>query len=395
MLKASNNKYVRVDHETGELMATGSHRIFADAFAAVSTSPVLMESRPTSPYSNYRHRMLADLQSPDGKGGKGALSSADGIVTLKVCQQNLWLSTAQKGESLSSVASLVVKPDLDDTMPPSSIIISDQVSESESESSLRGHSGRKLRGAKSGGNLFQIKEVPQLKGVNLGGMFVPEVWMNPSFYNGTMMNGTMTNQPVNDQGTPLGWGGSLCRMVDWNREETEKRMAWRFDNWFTEQDFIEIAAAGFNSVRLPIGYWNIIQDPHHAYAPSDLNKSLHKIDWVFTMAQKYDLLVLLDLHGAPGSQNGQDHSGCSKAEAWDHPDNQRLSREAIRAMAERYGRHSNLWGFELLNEPSDFYSHNNHQLLLAFYKDSYAIIREHSDEAVVVFNELYVCSIAS
>ena len=48
-----------------------------------------------------------------------------------------------------------------------------------------------------------------------------------------------------------------------------------------------------------------------------------------------------------------------------------------------------------MNEPSDFYSHNDHQLLLAFYKDSYAIIREHSDEAVVVFNELYVCSIAS
>ena len=124
------------------------------------------------------------------------------------------------------------------------------------------------------------------------------------FYNGTMVNGKMVNQPLNNVGAPLGWGGSLCTMVDWNREETERRMAWRFDNWFVE-DFAEIAKAGFNSVRIPIGYWNVMEDPYHAYAPADWMKSRDKIDWMFDMAKKYGLLVVLDLHGAPGSRMGK------------------------------------------------------------------------------------------
>jgi glucan 1,3-beta-glucosidase len=240
------------------------------------------------------------------------------------------------------------------------------------------------------GSLLHLKEIPQLKGVNLGGLFVPEVWMNPSFFNGTVdRHGNMHDQPLNEQGQPLGWGGSLCRMVDWNREETERRMSDRFNSWFTEKDFAEIAQAGFNSLRVPLGYWNVIDDPHHAYAPADVSKSRDKIDWIFEMADKYDLLVLLDMHGGPGSQNGIDHSGCSKAAEWDHPDNQVLSRQAVRAMAERYGQHPNLWGIELLNEPSDFYSANDHELLASFYRDSYHIIRAHSPDCVVVFNELY------
>ena len=54
-----------------------------------------------------------------------------------------------------------------------------------------------------------------------------------------------------------------------------------------------------------------------------------------------------------------------------------------------YSNHPNLWGFELLNEPSQYYSSNDHQVLVQFYKESYSIIREHSADAVVIFNELY------
>jgi hypothetical protein len=73
LLKANNGKYLTVDHKTGELHAAGSRRIFADAFAAVSQTPILMESRPNSPYSNYRR--VLHMQSPGGEGGKGASRS--------------------------------------------------------------------------------------------------------------------------------------------------------------------------------------------------------------------------------------------------------------------------------------------------------------------------------
>jgi glucan 1,3-beta-glucosidase len=94
-------------------------------------------------------------------------------------------------------------------------------------------------------------------------------------------------------------------MVNRSRTLAEERMAHQLETWVTEQDFKEISELGFNSVRLPVGYWNIIKDPYNMYAPADNTKSLRYIDFAFDMADKYGLTVLLDLHGAPGSQNGK------------------------------------------------------------------------------------------
>ena len=87
----------------------GPHRMFASAFAAVVESPILMENRPINPYSNYRRKLY--VQGSRGRGDDGALNSADGMLKFKICQQNLWLTTAQKGESSSSSVSLMVRSD--------------------------------------------------------------------------------------------------------------------------------------------------------------------------------------------------------------------------------------------------------------------------------------------
>jgi glucan 1,3-beta-glucosidase len=190
-------------------------------------------------------------------------------------------------------------------------------------------------------------------------------------------------------GSELGWGGSLCGMCQWNASETSTRMRSHLKSWITERDFSEIKSQGFNSVRLPIGYWNLISDPYHLYAPSDVTESLEVIDWCFEMATKYNLLVLLDLHGAPGSQNGIDHSGCAMSPNWTHPLNINLSLEAVGVMARRYGKHPQLLGLELMNEPGWPIENKSHSVLLKYYYDSYHIIRESSSTALVVFNELY------
>lgn len=72
-------------------------------------------------------------------------------------------------------------------------------------------------------------------------------------------------------------------MVSWNRSVTEDRMAQQLQSWMSEADFSEIAARGFNSVRLPVGYWNIIHDPYQAFAPANVSLSLQYIDWAFDM----------------------------------------------------------------------------------------------------------------
>jgi glucan 1,3-beta-glucosidase len=155
---------------------------------------------------------------------------------------------------------------------------------------------------------------------------------------------------------------------------------------------------GLNSFRLPVGYWNVLQDPYDFFSPSDVHTSLRYIDWAFNMAEKYGLTVLLNLHGAAGSQNGIDHSGCAMTPAFLNATlmdpmlradaNIKLTLDAIEAMAQRYGSHPNLEGFALLNEPNSDYSHWNHEQMLAFYESGYDRVRKFSN-ANVVFNELY------
>lgn len=157
--------------------------------------------------------------------------------------------------------------------------------------------------------------------------------MTPSFFNGT----------------GLSWGtASLCAMVNLSRPLAED-MAIRFlDTWITERDFYEISKLGFNSIRLPIGYWNIIRDPYALYAPADYRVSIKYIDWCFNMAEKYNLSILVDIHGGPGSQNGIDHSGCGFSivgqPQWTKAENIRLNLRAIDAVMDRYSDRSSFIG---------------------------------------------------
>jgi hypothetical protein len=219
---------------------------------------------------------------------------------------------------------------------------------------------------------FTVEPVKPIRGVNLGGWFIPEYWMMPSFY----------------KNSGLKWGASLCSYVKKNRKEAEKSMLNNLKTWVNESDIREIAALGFNSIRLPIGYWNIIDDPYNMYVPSR-NDSVKYIDWCMTTAAKYNISVLIDLHGAPGSQNGNDHSGCIQNVEWLEGKNIKYTVKAVEAIAERYSSFPNFLGVGLLNEPSATIESANHTALLDFYEKSYKIIRSYSSSALVVFNELY------
>ena len=93
----------------------------------------------------------------------------------------------------------------------------------------------------------------------------------------------------------------------------------------TENDFAQIAAAGLNHVRLPIGYWAFdvsageldIQDVQYDYLKKTANHGLHLIVGMsvrFYLVQSGIVMkhpvcrVGVDLHGVPGLQNGFDNS---------------------------------------------------------------------------------------
>eukprot|EP01032_Pedospumella_encystans_P020580 gene20580-23376_t len=279
---------------------------------------------------------------------------------LKVCKEDLWWEVVEREDSsiLNSASYLTVlarRPGFDRGVKPLGKTVQNDAAVLE--------------------NLFRVHTVEPIHGVNLGGWFIPEIWMNPSFSNYTGLH----------------WAGSLCNVVEYNRTLAEEHMQAHLASWIQESDFEAIAKNGFNSVRVPVGYWNVIPDPHQRFVPGDVRVSLSYLDWVFAMCAKYSLSVLLDLHGAPGSQNGVDHSGCGMAPDWlESKTNTDLTIDAIDAMMQRYGHHEELLGIELVNEPAIEYCRAERlPRLKEFYHRAYSTVRKHSRTAMVVFNELF------
>jgi glucan 1,3-beta-glucosidase len=175
---------------------------------------------------------------------------------------------------------------------------------------------------------FIVQKMDRLKGVNLGSWLIPEQWMVPWFYD--------NSGDAHDFFT-------FCQKL--GKAEATRRMNQFMSSYITRDDFVWLHNHGFNTVRLPIGYWNIIPDTkYNTYI--DVGKSA--IENCLNWAQEFNISVLIDLHGAVGSQNGQDHSGRSGPIDFD-PD-QTLT--VIKRIVQLYGNRRNIIGIELLNEPN-------------------------------------------
>ena len=72
--------------------------------------------------------------------------------------------------------------------------------------------------------------------------------------------------------------------------------------FIAEEDWRWLRDNRVDIVRLPIGYWVFDGD-------GPLRPCVGKLDWAVRMAEKYQIKLLICMHGAPGSQNGHDHSG--------------------------------------------------------------------------------------
>ena len=216
-----------------------------------------------------------------------------------------------------------------------------------------------------------LSKKPFIRGVNLGSTFLPENWMVPSFYEGT---GATT----------------LCTLVRANPVEAAVRVRRHLETFVTERDFAWLAAQGFNAVRVPLGYWNALGPMGRIpYVPVDPADSFAVLDRYFAWGLKWGLDVMLDLHGAPGSQNGADHSGCdSDGIGWGDEATVGITLTAISTLASRYGAHPAFLGIELLNEPA-WVVEWSHGGLLDFYTRAERLVRAASPDALVVFNVLF------
>lgn len=176
--------------------------------------------------------------------------------------------------------------------------------------------------------------VVTLKGINLGGWLVEEMWMQPF----------VTTPPA---------GSSFKTIKDhvslWNTVETrfgpagKARVQTAFRSaWVNEADFKRLHDAGFNCVRLPF-LASIVSEPG----------GLRWLDQAVQWGADNGIYVILDMHGAPGSQSDQGHTGQADLTLFfKDPANVSLAEKVWTQIARRYRDNPAVAGYDTINEPT-------------------------------------------
>jgi endoglucanase len=174
-----------------------------------------------------------------------------------------------------------------------------------------------------------------LKGINLGNWLLPE---------GYMFKFKTANSPrlINEV---------ISQLVG----EDEARRFWKafHENYITRDDIRLIKKSGFNSVRVPFSYRLFVVEG----APQLLEGPGYVLlDQVVKWCKEESLYVILDMHGAPGGQTGDNID-----DSWGYPflfessESQDLTAKIWQKIASRYRNEPAVLGYDLLNEPIAHY----------------------------------------
>ena len=218
-----------------------------------------------------------------------------------------------------------------------------------------------------------------LYGTNLGGWLVQESWLVPT-----------------DVGATYGQIDMMLELANRFGEDGMNRLLDVYEsNWVTELDFKRIKDLGFNCVRIPFTYLNFtnpikkVGDKYERTPYAELvvdNGKFARLDRAIELCKKYSLYAILDMHGAVGSQSGNDHTGDIA-----YPDGGRLwgedeigeicrakTKEIWVSIANRYKYEPMVAVYDLMNEPG--IKKNGNQTTTSrtheYFNELYKAIRE-------------------
>ncbi|CAA7401014.1 unnamed protein product [Spirodela intermedia] len=166
-----------------------------------------------------------------------------------------------------------------------------------------------------------------------------------------------------------------------SRAPTVMREHWQ--SFIVEQDFKFMKDKGLNTVRIPVGWW-IASDP--TPPPPFVGGSLAALDNAFSWADKYGLKVIINLHAAPGSQNGYEHSGTrdGRIEWGVAAGSVEKTVSVIEFLSQRYAGRPSLIAVELINEPRA--EGVPFDKLKSYYQAGYDAVRRHTTTAYVIMS---------
>lgn len=229
-------------------------------------------------------------------------------------------------------------------------------------------------------------ETIYLRGVNAGGLFVTEHWMT----------GFEGGKTAKDDYKSL-----TKKFIErFGKDKTKQLWAEYRANWWTDQDFRNCADMGMNVIRLPFTYMNVDFDAIESYDNAGKNYDFSDLDDFVSKAWECGMYTILDLHGAYGSQNGQDHSGESfgNASEVDFYSNEQMKTLTVKlwtALSEHYKDNPAVAGYDILNEPSekggwiDDNQGANGYIHWNMFDRLYQAIRSTGDEHIVIFESCW------
>lgn len=206
------------------------------------------------------------------------------------------------------------------------------------------------------GNLFQIQ------GINYGNLLIQEGWMSVNSL-GPKLNEDGSYTKINSEGVIEEYEEVYQEELDLalknnpNLDEEKIDELWSiyYKSYCQEIDFQNIKEIGLNTIRLPMYYRNFLVGEDDKLVMKE--NAFEFIDYFLEYAKKYDLKVILDMHGVVGGQSGNEHSGTRKTEFWTNEVYQQEMCDLWKNIAsyylnERKDLASTILAYDLINEPA-------------------------------------------
>jgi len=167
------------------------------------------------------------------------------------------------------------------------------------------------------------------RGMGLGGWMVPEGYM------------LQWSPP----GSPTQIRNQIVELIG---EEAADRFYEKYEaKYVTREDILLLGEWGFDHIRFPFHYKQFSPEPGVW-----VDKGFNTVDSLITWCREAGLHLVLDMHAAPGAQNGgpiSDSDGT--AWLWFLQEHQDHAVQIWREIARRYANETQIGGYDLLNEP--------------------------------------------